>query len=106
MDYVNSIFRTTYYSNYGSTIMDNEVNIDILLFARAREIVGKNFDHLKLTTPIDYKTLFETIVRKYSLQEIQKVIVLSINGEFVSTQDIFHLNEHDEIAVIPPLSGG
>ncbi|XP_072379844.1 molybdopterin synthase sulfur carrier subunit [Diabrotica undecimpunctata] len=82
------------------------VEISVLFFAKAREIVGKPSDTLLIESPVTHKQLLEQIVIKYSLQDIQNQIILSVNERFWQPNDIIYLNSGDEIAVIPPLSGG
>lgn len=82
------------------------VEVNILFFAKAREIVGKKDDYLIVETPINYDSLLSIIVDKYSLQEIKNNIKLAVNKQFGDIEDSFQLKSGDEIAVIPPLSGG
>lgn len=83
------------------------VTVKILFFAKSREIVGKKSSQLDLPSPISYKNLLEKIVNEYFLHEIKNSIILSINEEFCTVEDVeIELKPNDEIAVIPPLSGG
>lgn len=87
--------------------MSGTVNVKILFFAKAREIFGKSVDYLEVETPITHKNLLEIIVNHYSLNQLRNQIILSINQDFLEPGDqILTLKPGDEIAVIPPLSGG
>ncbi|KAJ8979741.1 hypothetical protein NQ317_004728 [Molorchus minor] len=81
------------------------VEIKVLFFAKAKEISSKSWDVLTVSTPISYLQLLEEIVTTYSLNSIRKNIILAVNEEY-SNNEILYLNSGDEVAVIPPLSGG
>lgn len=89
-----------------------EVNVSLRFFAKAREIVGYSSINLQLPSKIDsYESLLNLIVNKYNLEEIRHNLILAINGEYCnsfgdSANSIIELKNGDEIAVIPPLSGG
>nr|XP_023022505.1 molybdopterin synthase sulfur carrier subunit [Leptinotarsa decemlineata] len=81
------------------------VHIKILFFAKAREIVGKSSDFINITPSLTYQELLDKIVSFYSLEDIKDNLILSVNEEFCEDTTIT-LKAGDEIAVIPPLSGG
>ncbi|KAF5292824.1 hypothetical protein FQA39_LY13869 [Lamprigera yunnana] len=78
--------------------------VKLIFFARAREIVGKQYDIIEIQSEITYKDLLDTIVQRFSLAELEKTIILALNEEYCPVSDIFHLKKGDEIAIIPPLS--
>nr|CAH7763140.1 unnamed protein product [Callosobruchus chinensis] len=82
------------------------VAVHILFFAKAREIVGKTETKFLTDSPIKYSDLLKLIVDEYSLNEIQNNVILSVNEEYCDAESILTLKQGDEIAVIPPLSGG
>lgn len=82
------------------------VEVNVLFFAKARELVGKLNDCLIVETPITYCSLLDLLVDKYSLQEIRNTIILAVNKQFITKEDSFEIKTGDEIAIIPPLSGG
>lgn len=82
------------------------VTVKVLLFAKARELAGKTEDYLNTKSPIEYTHLFDLLVSKYCLQDIKDTIVVSVNCELRNSGDILTLESGDEIALIPPLSGG
>ncbi|XP_044747324.1 molybdopterin synthase sulfur carrier subunit [Coccinella septempunctata] len=82
------------------------VEVNILFFAKAREIVGKTNDSLAVETPITYHSLLNLIAEKYCLQEIKNNVILAVNKQFGNPEDSYCLKRGDEIAIIPPLSGG
>lgn len=82
------------------------VEVRLLFFAKAREITGKSKVTSTFQSPIVYVDLFKEIIDKYSLHDIRNTLVLALNQEFCDWSDTLILQEGDEIAVIPPLSGG
>ncbi|XP_001812142.1 molybdopterin synthase sulfur carrier subunit [Tribolium castaneum] len=83
------------------------VTVKVLFFAKSREIVGQKSAELDLPSPISYKKLLETLVGTYFLAEIAQNIILSLNEEFCDVESVeIVLKQGDEVAIIPPLSGG
>ena len=42
----------------------------------------------------------------FSLDEIKSNLIIAVNQEYVGTEDTVQLKAGDEVAVIPPISGG
>lgn len=82
------------------------VKVKVLFFAKAKDIAGKPNDIFSVPTPIQYSELFKIVVAKYSLTDLENNIILSVNGEYCESDSVVSLKPFDEIAVIPPLSGG
>lgn len=85
-----------------------EVNVKILFFAKAREIIGKSEEFLSLTPgKLTGKELTELILKNFSLLEpLAPSIVLAVDQEYVQPADLVTITSSTEIAFIPPLSGG
>ncbi|XP_014256852.1 molybdopterin synthase sulfur carrier subunit [Cimex lectularius] len=82
------------------------VKVKLLFFAKARELSGKKEALLDLPqSSTSYKELLEVIVKEHSLDLIKANVILAQNEEYIETGEV-ELKEGDEIAVIPPLSGG
>jgi molybdopterin converting factor subunit 1 len=82
------------------------VTVKILFFAKSREIVGKQSALLEVPSHISYVNLLQKIVQEFCLEDIKSNVILSLNEEFCNSGDTIELKTGDEIAVIPPLSGG
>lgn len=82
------------------------VSVQVLLFAKAKDLSGTNKATLTINSDVDYKTLLNTIVQTFSLDAIKNNIILAINEEYPPSEGILNIVEGDKIAVIPPLSGG
>ena len=90
----------------------DELKVQVLFFAKAREIVGQNSTHLsikKTSSKLTGKQLLELLLENFpSLKDISQNIVLAVNQEYLvpDSQSFVELSSNSEIAVIPPLSGG
>jgi len=80
--------------------------VKILFFAKARELSGCKESFLCLPNKISYGELLENIASVYNLDCIKQNIILSKNQEVCEIGDVLTIVDQDEIAVIPPLSGG
>lgn len=82
-----------------------KINITLLYFAFIKEITGVKFDLLELPSDIPVKSLVEIILEKYPrLRNIINMIQISVNYKVVDRDTI--LKEGDEVALLPPISGG
>lgn len=82
------------------------VQIKVLFFGKSREIVGKQEVLLAVPEHISYENLLKLIIEEYSLNILSNNIILAINEEYCEEHQKFILKQGDELAVIPPLSGG
>lgn len=88
----------------------DEVIVRILFFAKARELVQKESDKITIslsTTKITGKNLLDIILEKFpTLGPISQNIVLAANEEYIEPEQLIDIETCNEIAIIPPLSGG
>lgn len=78
----------------------------LLFFAKAREIIGRSQQPIRLPTVISAETLKEKLIILYpGLEQLGKTFILAHNEDYIETGDIT-LRTGDELAVIPPISGG
>lgn len=82
------------------------VEIQVLFFAKARELCGQKESQLLIPSTVSYNNLVDHIVKTFSLESIQHNLILAINEEYAAIGSIVQLKEGDKVAVIPPLSGG
>ena len=81
------------------------MDIDIRFFAVIREIVGRSAERRQLPVGSTAGDVFDELTREYPrLERMRPVTMVMVNKAYV-TQD--HVLRHgDELALIPPVSGG
>lgn len=82
------------------------VEVTVLFFAQAKELAKKQKAVVTVPSHILCFQLLDKIVENFSLHEIKNNLILAINEEFCNVSDTLVLQQGDEVAVIPPLSGG
>lgn len=82
------------------------VAVVLLLFARVREVLGEGKVPLTVAVRADRASIREAIVHQYpSLDSLLGDCVFAVNEEYLE-DGLVSLSTGDEIAVIPPISGG
>ena len=76
----------------------------ILLFGIARDIVGASRLELEYQSPLTAPRLLEEIRNKYPEFKALKQIMLAVNEEYAGNEQL--ISPQDDIALIPPVSGG
>jgi len=85
--------------------VNGKVNIRVLFFGAARDAVDSNPLEISLDTPATVSSAFKSLVERFSqLERFGRSILFAVNQEY-ATPDT-SLNENDELAVFPPVSGG
>lgn len=80
------------------------MQVTIKLFGIARQIVGKSTLCCTVTEAIKVEELLEILKQKYpDFQKLTSLLV-ALNEEYAENHQIIQAN--DEIALIPPVSGG
>jgi molybdopterin synthase catalytic subunit len=83
------------------------VELRVLYFAKAREVVGKSEEAVTLAAPATAASLQAHLVATYpDLASVLRSCVFALNQEYVQMEASVPLKDGDEVAVIPPLSGG
>ncbi len=79
------------------------MNVNVLAFGIAKDIFGKSSINLAVvgSTTADLKYSLE---QQYPRLKLLSSYMVAVNNEYA--QDESALNERDEIAIIPPVSGG
>ncbi len=80
------------------------MQISILLFGIARDIVGKSELKLEVDEGCDVAQLKATIIEQFPRFELLKHLAVAVNNEYAKSDCL--LRQGDEIALIPPVSGG
>jgi molybdopterin converting factor subunit 1 len=79
------------------------MKVEIRFFARCREIVGEKQREVELEDGITLKDLKDLLMQEYPELKNLRLIV-SLNHAYADP--MAELNDKDEIAVFPPVSGG
>ncbi|KAM6468918.1 molybdopterin synthase sulfur carrier subunit-like [Liasis olivaceus] len=82
--------------------------VTVLYFARSAELAGLRTETISVPQQITSLQLWREIVKRHSrLADIEDQVVFAICQEYVPLGDQqFILHTGDEVAIIPPLSGG
>ncbi|KAF5830049.1 Molybdopterin synthase sulfur carrier subunit [Dunaliella salina] len=83
-------------------------DIKVLFFAKAREVAGLSEEAVHLQEDAAHtEALVALLVQRFpSLSSVLQTCVLAVNQEYVQLKDKVPLKQGDEVAIIPPLSGG
>ncbi len=77
----------------------------LLYFAQARQLAGVAIETVELAAPLGADALWaEVLARRPGLAPLRVVTRLARNGEFAAADAVFQPG--DEVALIPPVSGG
>lgn len=83
------------------------MKVKVLFFAASREAAGKSEETVELNDGATTKTLLEHLVQSYpGLSSVMRSCVFAVNQEYVPQSQALALQQNDEVAIIPPLSGG
>ena len=77
----------------------------VLFFGMLKELVGRSADDAEFPEGTDLRAVFESYALRYPpLRDMARSIVMARNQEFAELSA--KLAEGDEIAFLPPVSGG
>ncbi len=80
------------------------MNVRVVLFAKPRELVGKPNIDLALPTGATAADAWAQLSSRYDLGPLPRSFRCAVNSEYAGWEDA--LKDGDELAVIPPVSGG
>jgi molybdopterin converting factor subunit 1 len=81
------------------------MKIKVLFFAGCQDAVGKKETEIDIEEGTTVERLLDKILRDYPvLEPLRKNLMLAVNTEYVSSDTV--LQDGDEFAFIPPVSGG
>ncbi|XP_054468956.1 molybdopterin synthase sulfur carrier subunit-like isoform X2 [Anoplopoma fimbria] len=81
----------------------------VLYFAKSVELTGlKEEELVAVPTPISSRDLWRLLLQRHPrLSVLQDQVVLAVRQQYVAIGDqVVTLGDGDEVAVVPPLSGG
>jgi len=80
------------------------MKVNILLFGIAKEIIGDSTYKIELGNKATVKDLRKNLLAKYPDLDKLRSIMIAVNNEYSSDDQL--LSSKDEVALIPPVSGG
>lgn len=80
------------------------MKIKVLAFGVAKDIFGKPLISLELANDSSVYNLKYSLEKQYPRLKQLASYMVAVNNEYALPEDIIY--ENDEIAVIPPVSGG
>ena len=82
--------------------------VRVVFFAKARELVGTSESRLTLPSQLSFAELKSALLKQFNdLEIISQSFILAVNQEYVLEEETnVVLHSGDEVAVIPPISGG
>lgn len=91
-----------------TTTENSRVNIKVLFFAKSRELAGCHEAELQLKSgQITCGNLLNILCEQFHLALIKHNVIIAVREEYCSDlEELLHLREGEEVAVIPPISGG
>lgn len=84
--------------------MISNMNVRVVLFAKPRELVGQPQVDLALPTGATPADAWSQLSSRYDLGPLPRSFRCAVNSEYAGWDD--PLKDGDELAVIPPVSGG
>jgi molybdopterin synthase sulfur carrier subunit len=79
------------------------MEVSVLAFGIAREIVGGSKVNITLSDSTTVETLIETLSERYPALKKLTSFMIAVNGVYAKSGAI---KPGDEVAIIPPVSGG
>lgn len=78
--------------------------MNILAFGIAREIAGESTVNVPLNDCITVEELRIVLIERYPELRNLKTFMIAVNGEYAKPGQV--ICKQDEVAIIPPVSGG
>jgi len=83
------------------------MRVSVLYFARSREVAGASEESLDLPPGATTLQLLDHLRSRHpDLGGVLRSCVFAVNHDYVQLGESVELKEGDEVAIIPPLSGG
>jgi len=85
--------------------MSERVSVRVLFFGAARDAVSSNQIEISLEAPATVSSAFRKLVERFAdLERFGRSLLFAVNQEYATPDTL--LNDNDELAVFPPVSGG
>lgn len=85
--------------------MDETISIDLRYFAAMREALGRPSERLAVPAGTTANAILDRlVVEQPRLERMRSIVMVMVNQSYASPDTV--LNDGDEVAFIPPVSGG
>lgn len=85
----------------------DKVEITVLFFAKSRELVEQRSAQIFIGKRLRGRDLIASILNHFpSLSVIQENLVIAVNQHYIEKESEINLKGGEEVAIIPPISGG
>lgn len=85
--------------------MSSQINITVLYFASAKDATGMRKESIELPEATTIRDLLSKITSTHpGIINVLKTMQIAVNYKVVNVDAV--LNEADEVALLPPVSGG
>jgi molybdopterin converting factor subunit 1 len=78
--------------------------VSILLFGIARDLIGQTSLAIPVRPDMHVADLLEEVHQQYPAVKGIRSLLVAVNGEYADADQL--VGENDEVALIPPVSGG
>lgn len=83
-----------------------KIRVTVLYFAQIHETTRKKQETIELATNTSIKDFMSIILTRYPNIKKIKNVKISVNHHIVNSNSNAILNNNDEVALLPPISGG
>jgi molybdopterin synthase sulfur carrier subunit len=80
------------------------MEVNVLFFGITKDLVGRQQVDIDLTIPITVAEFKDLLQEKFPKLSDLKAVAIAVNSEYAD--DAMIIKANDEIALIPPVSGG
>ncbi|XP_023839208.1 molybdopterin synthase sulfur carrier subunit [Salvelinus sp. IW2-2015] len=82
--------------------------VSVFYFAKSAELTGLKSETIRVASELTTVELWQVLVSRHPrLSAVRDSVVLAVRQEYLALGDVrVSLRDGDEVAVIPPLSGG
>ncbi len=85
--------------------MSSKIRLNVKFFSSARDAAGEKEIEVEVDKNMTVEKLLDYLMDKYSgLDNLKKQLIIAVNKDTVSKNKM--LEDGDEVAVLPPVSGG
>ncbi|MCL4132081.1 UNVERIFIED_CONTAM: hypothetical protein GTU68_027490 [Idotea baltica] len=87
--------------------MNSKVPVQLLFFASAKDLVGLSSKEYLLSSSTSSDSILQEVSTDYpDLLKLKGSLIVSVNQEYCDINQSITLVSGDEVAFIPPISGG